>query len=362
MGRVERAEFRPAVPRAAPAVAAESLLPAFQAVLWEARGDPWELVALTYGPGARPFLQLEGLGQDRRIRWLEHVYPLDRLKLEEFLAMPAGGGSRGAIEYRLILASGEFLWVRHWILHRGQGADGRPRLTGVIGDITEEKRLEWECLRIGERERSRMGQELHDDVCQVLAGLSCMMRALARRVTATAPDLAGEFAELDKEVVSAMQRTRLLAHGLCPTGPRHRTIRPALVELVRLFDRRFQLAVALDLPRHLPPHTAEQILHIYRLVQEAVSNARCHGKATRVSIGLQFADGRGSLRIADNGTGFPDGAAQSEGVGLGMMSYRAGILGGTLTHGNALESGAVVQLHYPLATSRRQRVLREEGA
>ena len=137
MGRFERAEFRPAEPRAAPAVVAESLLPAFQAVLWEARGDPWELVALTYGPGARPFLQLEGLEPEWRIRWIDHVYPLDRLKLEEFLAMPADGGSRAAIEYRLILASGELLWVRHWILHRGRDADGRPRLIGVIGVITE---------------------------------------------------------------------------------------------------------------------------------------------------------------------------------------------------------------------------------
>ncbi len=218
--------------------------------------------------------------------------------------------------------------------------------------IPEQKRLEQECLLVGEHERNRIGHELHDDVCQELAGLSCMMEVLAGRLAKKAPDLSHEFGELKAGVAAAMKRTRSMAHGLFPAQLHYVSLQDALRELTRQTKTRFGLAIMLDLPRRLPRHTPEQIIHLYRMVQEAVGNSIRHGGATEIRIKVSSSAKRAELRVEDNGAGFPASTSCAEGMGLHGMKYRARILGGSLEFGNQQPNGAIIQLRYPLATGR----------
>jgi signal transduction histidine kinase len=328
------------------------VLPLLQATIWEAWGDTLELIAMDSGRCEPSALFLDPSLQQPGTRWLDRICPLDLRQTEAFLTSDQSATAQSSIDYRVILTSGELLWVRHWLLHRSTESSGRIRLTGLIMAIPEQKRLEWECLRVSERERNRLGHELHDDVCQVLAGLSYMMRVLAGRLMKEAPALHLEFNELNADVVAAMERTRSMAHGLFPAQLNYTVLRQALQEFARQVKTRFGLAIVLDLPRRLPHHTPEQIIHIYRIAQEAVSNSIRHGKATAVRIAVKVSAENMDLRVEDNGTGFPASASRPEGIGMHVMQYRARFLGGCLNFGNHPPAGAFVQLQYPLAETR----------
>lgn len=284
--------------------------------------------------------------------WRDRVCLLDLHQVEAFFSLDETDLAGRAIDYRLILENGELVWVRHWLLRRSTDRDGRVRLHGLVMVISEQKRLEWECLRVSEREQNRIGQDLHDDVCQVLAGLGYMMQVLGARLGREAPGLRREFDELNADVMAAMQRTRLMAHGLFPARLNYANLRHALSEFTRQIKARYGLEIALDLPRRLAPHTPEQIVHIYRIAQEAVGNSIRHGRSTAIRITVEISSGRAEVRFEDNGAGFPTGNSRPEGIGLHVMQYRARILGGSLDFGNRETGGAIVRLQYPVAARR----------
>jgi signal transduction histidine kinase len=325
-----------------------SILPLLQAAVWEAWADTLELIAMDPGRCEKTALFSDCSFQRPGVAWLDWICPLDLTEVRAFFALDKSDLGRRSIDYRIILATGELLWVRHWLLGQRVGDDGRARLSGLVLAIPEQKRLERESLLVREHERNRIGRELHDDVCQELAGLSCMMEVLAGRLAKKAPELHREFDELKADVNAAMKRTRSMAHGLFPAQLGHVSLEDALRELARQTKTRFGVDIILDLPRRSPRHTAQQIIHIYRLVQEAVGNSIRHGRATEVRIEVRTLAKRAELRIEDNGVGFPASNNHTEGVGLSGMEYRARILGGSFDFGNRHPIGAVVRLKYPL--------------
>ena len=90
-------------------------------------------------------------------------------------------------------------------------------------------------------------------------------------------------------------------------------------------------------------------LHLYRIAQEAVTNAAQHGAAAQVSIELRVDAGRGLLRIEDNGQGFNPAMHQSKGLGLRIMHYRAQMMAGSLRIESARSRGTVVSCWFPKA-------------
>ena len=86
---------------------------------------------------------------------------------------------------------------------------------------------------------------------------------------------------------------------------------------------------------------------LYRIAQEAVTNAIRHGNATRVTLDLSVADGQGRLRVSDNGTGLPDGWETSGGMGIRIMRYRAGMIGGRIAFRRHPKRGVSVVCRFP---------------
>lgn len=339
---------------AAPAALLAQLMPLVGLALWQAWSDPLELIAFSAGPTANRHFPLDPAQLQPGTPWDDSVYPPDRDRVHAFLAgsqLPAA-----AIEYRLIVGEGELLWVRHWLLSRSAPSPrGRRRLLGFLMAIPEQKHLEWECLRVSERECNRIGQELHDDLCQVLAGLAFMVNVLGQRIARAAPELRSDVDELGAELHGATDRVRAMAHGLFPAQLRSATLRHALGEFARQARTRFGVEVTLDLPRSVPPHSPEQIIHVFRIAQEAVANAVRHGRAGTIRIAVASTRRQIRMSVGDNGTGLPASSARPEGIGMHTMQYRARVLGGELRFHNRAPKGAVVELTYPLGRGSSRR-------
>lgn len=323
------------------------IMPLMRLAVWEAWDDPLELIALQFGASDHPALPLEPSQAEPGAAWNENIYPGDRASVRAFLDAPESVRGASAVDYRLIVADGDLIWVRHWLLRRTPRSEGRSRLLGVLLPITEQKQLEAEYLRVGEQERNRIGQELHDDLGQVLGGMAFMIQALSRRAAKTAPVLSPDIEELNAQVAGVTERVRWMAHGLFPVRLQHATLSDALNDFAAQTRVRFPVCFALELPRQLPPHSPEQILHLYRIAQEAVSNAVRHGGATCIRLALKASPGWLKVDIEDDGRGFPATPMRPEGIGLPNMQYRARMLGGTIQFENLTPKGAGVYLQYP---------------
>ena len=218
----------------------------------------------------------------------------------------------------------------------------RRLFTGFIRDITERKRLEKEILEISDREQRRIGQDLHDGLCQQLAGIELMSQALEQKIAPRSRVDAARAGEIAGHVREAIRQTRLLARGLSPVTLESEGVASALQELASNTEKIFQVACDFTCDPPVPVGDQAVATHLFRIAQEAVSNAIRHGRATRIRIRLAGRRGRATLTVIDNGSGFPDIPPQQQGMGLRIMRSRAGMIGGTLTLGNHPDGGARV--------------------
>jgi two-component system, LuxR family, sensor kinase FixL len=195
-------------------------------------------------------------------------------------------------------------------------------------DITRRVELEREILAISEREQRRLGQDLHDDLCQQLAGIEFLAQRLAGDLTARAAGAASRASEIAKMVQHAMTQTRELARGLSPVRLEAEGLADALRELAAGAKKVFRCNCRFrcNPPVLVPNHTVAT--HLYRIAQEAVSNALRHGKARRIGISLAAKGHSVILTVSDNGIGIPRKLPKQTGMGLHIMRYRAEVIGG----------------------------------
>ncbi|WP_009958931.1 PAS domain S-box protein [Verrucomicrobium spinosum] len=220
---------------------------------------------------------------------------------------------------------------------------------GIIRDITDRKELEQQILGISEEAQHRIGQDLHDDLCQQLAAIGCLAKVVLQRLESTRNGESANVAEIVKLISQANTRAREMSRGLVPVVLDSEGLMAALNELVAGTERIFRVSCRFrcDPPVHLYENkTATQL---YRIAQEAVGNAIKHSHATRVEIQLTQQGGMLQLTIRDNGIGIPDHSPRKgTGMGLYTMGHRAKMLGGELHVGPDVYGGTVVQCDVPM--------------
>lgn len=206
----------------------------------------------------------------------------------------------------------------------------RRMFTGFIRDITERKQLEKEILEITDREQRRIGQDLHDGLCQHLAGIELMSQVLAQKLAPKSRAHAAKVGEIASHVRDAISHTRSLARGLSPVTLESEGLMSALHELAANTENIFHVQCRCDFEETVAMRDHAAATHLFRIAQEAVSNGIKHGKAGRVVISLRNTRGRIVLKVSDNGSGFPTQSLNAKGMGLRIMQSRAGMIGGTL--------------------------------
>ncbi|HUA68158.1 MAG TPA: PAS domain S-box protein [Candidatus Saccharimonadales bacterium] len=224
----------------------------------------------------------------------------------------------------------------------------------VARDITERKQLEKEILEISEREQRRIGQDLHDGLCQHLAGIELMSQVLEQKLAGRSKAAATRAGEIARNVRDAIGHTRLLARGLSPVTLESEGLMSALHELAMNTEKIFHVACRFECNPPVLVRDFQAATHLFRLAQEAVSNAIKHGKAKRILIRLKEERGRLELSIIDNGRGFPARTSKPKGMGLRIMQSRAGMIGGTLDIGRNASGGTSVTV------ATRNRVTRQK--
>ena len=217
------------------------------------------------------------------------------------------------------------------------------------------RRLEAERRRAGsaalhaqEEERARVARDLHDEVNQSLTGL--LLRLEAAREAAP-PELEGELAETKALANQAMTELLSLARQLRPTALDDLGLTAAIGGQVEQLGRGV-IEAALDAEGDFSDLGDDAQLVVYRVAQEALSNAARHSGAARVAVQLRRAgDGGVVLEVADDGRGFA--FDQSErGLGIGGMRERALLVGAELTIESRPEAGTTVRLHVPGESAR----------
>jgi PAS domain S-box-containing protein len=198
-------------------------------------------------------------------------------------------------------------------------------------DTTERRRLEQEILQISELEQQRIGQDLHDGLCQHLAATELMSQILEQKLEKKSKRDAARVAEIGKQVREAISQTRLLARGLSPVVLESEGLMGALQELAGYTEKMFHVQAEFVCPHPVLMHDHDTATHLYRIAQEAVSNAVRHGKAKHITISLETGRDRTILVVQDDGTGLPRDLASVKGMGLRIMRYRATMIGGALS-------------------------------
>ena len=284
--------------------------------------------------------------------WRSWVHPDDMPRVLAAREQALQSRSAYAIEHRINrMDSGQIAWLAVFGRYYYNPSGEAVRFLGVAFDITRRKELErdavqHEVLAIAAREQRQIGQELHDGVGQELTGLGLMAQSLAQRI----PQAEAErritlrlLAGLDK----VHQHVRELSRGLIPVHVETRGLSAALDDLAARTTEASGIAVTAQCPEwvELPDHaTATQL---YRIAQEAVSNAVRHGCPRHIRLSLLSEPSGLRLRINDDGIGIqgtPDGR---DGLGLRIMQYRAGQIGGILQIGPRPGGGTVVSCTLP---------------
>lgn len=194
-------------------------------------------------------------------------------------------------------------------------------------EIAGRGRLEREIFRLNVDERRRFGQDLHDSIGQRLTAMGLMLESVAGELQQR-PETLAPLARISGHISSALAHTRMLARGLNPVAVEAGGFASALARLAAATRDNFRVDCKLEHDGQAATDDAVLQHNLYRIAQQAITNAITHGRASRILIRLSNADHRLSLAIVDNGIGLAASQAlRSSGLGLKIMRYRCSVLG-----------------------------------
>jgi two-component system, NarL family, sensor histidine kinase UhpB len=257
--------------------------------------------------------------------------PLERLldTMEQIdLARP---GRRAKLDTALAGDSTDVQRLARAFNHMLERLEGERRRSGEL------------VLKAQEEERARVARDLHDEVNQALTALLLRLEAAAQH---SPPQLRDELAETKRLANQAMKELLDLARHLRPTALDDHGLPAALAGHVREHDRRGPASARLELDPDLPQLPEDIELVIYRVAQEALTNASRHSGAKRIDVSLGQLDSRVVLEVSDDGQGFAF-AEEAKGLGLSGMRERALLVDGTLEIDSRPGKGTTVRLQVP---------------
>ena len=283
----------------------------------------------------------------RKMEFPALIYPADRaqnLELSRQLLrdeIPSFG-----IENRYLRKNGEPFWVHKFIsLLRDEQGRGTHTI-GLVTNINERKQLNDEILAAAERERERLGRNLHDGLCQLLTAARLKADSLVTRLAGQEPANVRTAKSIASLIVQAVDEAERMACGLEPVEPLPEGLMSALQQLAAAGRRLFSVACVCEFPRPVLVPDHKVATELFRIAQEAVNNAIKHGRAKTIRIRFAEESGAAVLTISSNGRPFPK-LPRTTGMGLKSMRFRAGRLGATLQIRRGVRSGTLVRCVLP---------------
>jgi signal transduction histidine kinase len=234
-------------------------------------------------------------------------------------------------------------------------ATGRPlideqgRIQGgvvVYSDISARKVMEKQVAEISDREQRRIGQDLHDSLCQHLVSIGFAAELLHDKLARhQAPE--AEQAEVIAGMVNeGVSQARHLARGLYPVRLELDGLASALEELTEMVQARGQVACCFSCQDQVLIYDEVAGGNLFRIAQEAINNAVKHAHCRKISVDLGAVDEEVTLTIKDDGAGFAAGSPSPSGMGLHIMNYRARMIGASLDIRRGASGGTIVLCYF----------------
>jgi two-component system sensor kinase FixL len=237
----------------------------------------------------------------------------------------------------------------------------RRMFTGIIHDLTSRRQLERQILEATSGEQRRIGRDLHDGLCQELVSLSLGLELVARKLELKGLPETSAIRKLGDSLQSITHQARKLAHGLNPVDLDAGGLPAALEHLAARIGDSTEIHCDFNWDRIAQAQDGTVAAHLYRIAQEAVSNAIKHARPSTIDLDLRYENGFLTLKVEDNGCGLagtpplleeeiagaprlPPLSCRSleSGIGLQTMNYRARLINGAFDIRPGRQGGTAV--------------------
>ena len=255
-------------------------------------------------------------------------------------------GSPQQMEFPLEIEGNLRWYSSRTVLLAGDESE-KPLIVWICRDITSEKNLEVELMHISEKVTRQIGRDLHDGLGQHLTALLWSTRLLADSLEKNQLPEAKSAQKVLEQLKQAIELARNLTHGLNPVELDEQGLLVALKNLVSQCDQLAGLRCEADLPPDLPELSPTISIALYRIAQEAITNAIKHADASLLKLSLNCREDALHLVVSDNGKGF-DLHADESGMGLRTMSHRLRLINGELTVTSQPGNGTRIEARVPL--------------
>jgi signal transduction histidine kinase len=227
--------------------------------------------------------------------------------------------------------------------------DGIAREQALAAAHTELTRLEAEVLAASERERHSIGADLHDGLGQLLTAVEFMCTALKEDTAHTQPEASARLDQMGGMLREAVAQTRFLARGLVPLSGGPEALHQGLIALAERTNALGRTHCEFEPGEVVEVDNPTAANHLYRIAQEAVNNAVKHARGSGIRIRLTRPPGWLVLEIEDDGVGLTR-ESEGKGAGLGLMRYRASLIGADLAVKSRRGGGVIVTCSWPQPT------------
>jgi signal transduction histidine kinase len=215
------------------------------------------------------------------------------------------------------------------------------------------KRISRKVLLAQEEERRAISRDIHDTFSQRIA---CLRLMLADVLDKTDVELQNLVKVLDTEIGKLADDIRVISHRLHPSILRDQGLLGAIQQEIDLAKTDSHIDIELsacNIPTNLPPDVSTCI---YRILQEALTNATKHSAARKLRVSIEFDKHSLILKVIDNGCGFSQACSEASGIGLSNMRERAELMEGRLELKSVPGQGTSIEVCIPWAPSRKGQV------
>ncbi len=283
--------------------------------------------------------------------WSEAILEEDRAKVLRGFEKLRDGMERDFDEvYRIRDKWGGIRWIRDRRYANYGANDFILSFTGVATEITEYKELERKLLEVAEKERLRIGQDLHDDLCQRLAAIGLKCGMIQSNLETDAHPQAGPLQAIITELQEATALTKMISKGLSPVSMEAQGLMEGLRHLTEMMEGRFRVSCQFDCPELVEVSNETTASNIFRIAQELVNNAAKHACPRRIVVGLHKTMGGLCLEVINDGKPFFGPKRRRDGMGLHFVQFRADAIGAALDFfpGDLPDGGTRVVCNVPL--------------
>ena len=304
---------------------------------------PVGLATITVGPAFALILAVLGIGMARGGDLLAGMpYPGDYVFF-----------SNCAIPFAFFIIVIASLYLLNQV-RRGLESTVEQRNRALLQEMHERGRLERQVIELSEREHRRFGQELHDLVTQELAAIAIDSHLLTRNLLAAGNEESSRSREIALKTDRALTKARNIARGYFTLGFDAAGFAEALREIASRTQKASEITCHVQCADDLTIGNEDATIQLFRIAQEALQNAARHSTAARITITFERRDDQFWLIVEDNGKGLAPTLRREKGLGLSIMAYRAGLIGGKFLTEAPTSGGTRIICTVPVSKLTRQ--------